>query len=83
MTTVLEYLVCLVQGSRITFVNGVWQGRRPLDPANPQQSMDSCPEKWAYLNTVGLDGWELIAVVALTHLQDQQAQELYLKRPRR
>jgi hypothetical protein len=75
-----EYRVCLTQGSRVTFVNGSWQGHKPMDTADPKASMDSCPEKWEYLAAAGRDGWELVTVVPLTHLQDQQAQELYLRR---
>src|SRR5262245_29809494 len=64
-TTSFEYRVCFVQDSRVTFVNGVWQGRKAMVLADPQASMDSCPEKWAYLATAGADGWELVAVVPL------------------
>jgi len=81
--TSFEYRVCLVQGSRVTFVNGAWQGRKAIEPADPETSMDSCPEKWEYLTTAGADGWELVAVAPLTHLQDQHAQELYLRRAKR
>jgi hypothetical protein len=32
MVTAWEYRVCFVQQERVTFVNGVWSGRTPLDP---------------------------------------------------
>jgi hypothetical protein len=75
-----EYRVCFVQGTRVTFVNGVWQGGKPMELADPQGSMDSCPEKWIYLESAGAEGWELVAVVELTHVKEDSALELYLKR---
>lgn len=83
LATACEYRVCSVQDSRVTFVNGVWQGRIPMAPADPQTSIHSCPDKWAYLKTAGSEGWELVTVVPLTHVTDQLAQELYLRRAKR
>ena len=78
-----EYLVCFVQEARVTFINGVWQGKVPIDTSDPQPSLDSCPMKHEFLALIGLEGWELVAVVPLTHLKDQTPLELFLKREKR
>lgn len=78
--TSYEYCVCLVQGSRVTFANGSWQGQEPMEPDDAERSLDSCPVKWEYLATAGAEGWELVAVVPLTHLRDELAQEWFLRR---
>ena len=57
-----EYRVCQVQDSRVTFVNGEWAGRFPLNADDPVSSVESCSWVWDYLAEAGLDGWELVAV---------------------
>jgi hypothetical protein len=41
-----EYLVCQTQFSRVTFVNGEWQGTVPLDSGDSQAALDSGPQIW-------------------------------------
>lgn len=82
----LEYLVCIVQSGRVTFVNGAWQGTVRLDSGDTQAALDSCPQVWDYLNRAGADGWELVGAVniGITHDQSMSplSSNLYLKRPR-
>jgi hypothetical protein len=79
-----EYLVCLIQSGRVTFANGQWQGTIPFNTINTQQSLDSCPQVWDYLNLAGSEGWELIGAVniGITHNQEMSplASNLFLKR---
>ena len=76
-----EYQVCSVQYGRVTFVNGAWRGRVPMN-FDTSESLESCPNVWDYLQEAGRDGWELVSVI--THQQKQQEavlDMLYLKRP--
>lgn len=50
-----EYLVVRQENNRILEANGHWQGTEPGDPA-------TCPDKFAYLEEAGAQGWELVAV---------------------
>jgi hypothetical protein len=81
-----EYLVCQTQYSRVTFVNGAWQGRIPLESGDSQAALDSCPWMWDYLTEAGLAGWELVTAVnsAITSSEStsQQSCQLFLKRQR-
>jgi hypothetical protein len=61
--TRFEYMVCQVQLHRVTFVNGRWQGKVPVDPEHSKESLDSCPQVWDYLRQVGNAGWELVSAV--------------------
>lgn len=80
MAKTCEYLVCLVQKSRVTFVNGEWQGERPLDLDRPDDSLDSCPRTWEFLQQVGARGWELVGVGYQTEPGTEvEAQVLYLR----
>jgi len=82
----LEYLVCQTQYSRVTFVNGAWQGRVPLESGDSQAALDSCPWMWDYLNEAGHAGWELVTVAnsAITNSEStsQLSCQLFLKRQR-
>lgn len=81
-----EYLVCQTQYSRITFVNGGWQGTVPLESGDSQAALDSCPLMWEYLASAGRDGWELVAAnnsaITNTENSSQLACQLFLKRQR-
>jgi hypothetical protein len=54
--------VCQAQASRVTFVNGRWQGLQVAEHSNPAELYNSCPMVWEYLESAGRDGWELVAV---------------------
>lgn len=58
-----EYRVCFSQEMRVTFANGAWQGQSPPDAQKAAESLMSCQHEWEYLNAVGAEGWELVAVV--------------------
>ena len=81
-----EYLVCMVQNSRVTFVNGEWQGTVRAESNDMRAALESCPQVWDYLNTAGADGWELAGAVNVSITHDQSASQLssnlYLKRLR-
>jgi hypothetical protein len=80
-----EYLVCQTQFSRVTFVNGAWQGRIALGSSGDSQAaLDSCPQIWEYLAQVGRQGWDLVATVnnTISHTAEtsQLSCQLFLKR---
>jgi hypothetical protein len=79
-----EYLVCLVQSGRVTFVNGEWQGTVQFGTTDTQAALDSCPQVWDYLNSAGSEGWELIGAVniGINHSQEMSpiSSNLFLKR---
>ena len=81
-----EYLVCQTQFSRVTFVNGAWQGAVALDSGDTQKALDSCPSMWDYLNLAGRDGWELVtainSAISSSETTPQLACQLFLKRQR-
>jgi hypothetical protein len=56
--------VCQAQASRVTFVNGRWQGLQVAEHSNPAELYNSCPMVWEYLESAGRDGWELVAVTS-------------------
>ena len=62
MAKTFKYRVCQVQRSRVTFVNGHWQGLQVPEEVHPAQLYNSCPMVWDYLESAGRDGWELAAV---------------------
>ena len=62
------YCVCQMQSSRITFVNGEWQGTLPM--AGTNEAMATCPLVWDYLRGAGDDGWELVSTVATATYND-------------
>ena len=64
MTKTFKYRVCQVQRSRVTFVNGHWQGLQVPEQSNPAELYNSCPMVWEYLESAGRDGWELVAVAS-------------------
>jgi hypothetical protein len=82
MTPTFEYRVCLVQQSRVTFVDGAWAGQVPQDQANVQVAFNSCPVVWDYLDQAGAQGWELVAANSRTESGSQPIEILYLKRQR-
>jgi hypothetical protein len=81
-----EYLVCQTQFSRVTFVNGAWQGSIPLQSGDTQAALESCPLLWEYLAQAGRAGWELVTATnsAITNSEttSQLACQLFLKRQR-
>jgi hypothetical protein len=89
-----EYLVCLVQQGRVTWVNGKWAGTVPLSESGTDSgaALESCLNTWDFLNERGSDEWELVAVSAeLVHgevtgffsdqLELKRTTTLFLKRP--
>jgi hypothetical protein len=56
-----KYRVCQMQMSRVTFVNGHWQGLQVPEETDTAQLYNSCPMVWEYLESAGRDGWELVA----------------------
>lgn len=79
MLKAFEYQVCQIQESRVTFVNGVWQGEREMAPDNPDASLNSCPQTWEYLQEVGAAGWELVGALNRSYT-GADVQQLFLKR---
>ncbi len=79
-----EYQVCQVQGSKVTFVNGVFQSdvhiTGVVDPATMDSAMDSCPSVWKYLNKMGREGWELVTSGTMSVSDEGSIQMLYLRR---
>ena len=61
MPRTFKYRVCQMQMSRVTFVNGHWQGLQIQEEADQAQLYNSCPMVWEYLESAGRDGWELVA----------------------
>lgn len=55
-----EYRVCQVQQSRVTYVNGTWQGKLPPGGDKVEAALASCMQTWDYLHGAGEDGWELV-----------------------
>lgn len=49
-----------MQMSRVTFVNGLWQGLQIHEGMDQTQLYNSCPMVWEYLDSAGRDGWELV-----------------------
>ena len=79
-----EYLVCMSQCMKITFVNGEYQGRvrGQQQVAEVQERMyDSCPDLCAYLQQVGAAGWELVAAYTVP-FPDGTVEMLIFKRQR-
>ncbi|HJR09240.1 MAG TPA: hypothetical protein VJ842_18420 [Pyrinomonadaceae bacterium] len=66
MVGMFEYRICNVQQARVTFVNGEWQGHIAVTDttADDNAKMESCDNAWDYLYRAGLQGWELVSVVA-------------------
>jgi hypothetical protein len=77
----LEFRVCQVQRSRVSYVNGEWQGNRPLAADRVDESLQTCSLEWDYLRSAGDDGWELRSV-ATGIGGDPNARILYLQRER-
>jgi hypothetical protein len=71
MAISFEYQVCQVQKSRVTFVNGKWQGNAPLDAEREEESLNSCPRVWEYLQQAGTEGWELVSTVTRFNAKDE------------
>ena len=64
MAKTYKYRVCQMQMSRVTFVNGLWQGLQIHEEADQAQLYNSCPMIWEYLESAGRDGWELVTTAA-------------------
>jgi hypothetical protein len=84
MAQAFDYLVCMSQAGKVTFVNGEWQGR-PMgqQPVREYRDrlMESCPELSDYLQRAGAEGWELVAAYAVT-VEGHTHEKLILKRAR-
>ena len=79
-----EYLVCLSQAGKVTFVNDEWQGRltgQQNVPEVRQRMYDSCPDLSTFLRQAGSEGWELVAAYAVQYPSAVQ-EKLILKRAR-
>jgi hypothetical protein len=76
-----EYRVCQVQDSRVTYVNGTWQGTIAPGRSNVREALSSCLLEWEYLNSAGEDGWELVSATSGVG-GDGNARVLYLRRQR-
>ncbi len=75
-----DYMICSAQLTRITFVNNRWQGDLPADA---QGALNTCPEMWEFLQQVGGNGWELVAVTSESAEEKSKSlTTLYLKRQR-
>jgi len=61
-----KYRVCQMQMSRVTFVNGHWQGLQVQEERDAAHLYNSCPMVWEYLDSAGRDGWELVATTQQT-----------------
>lgn len=81
MSKRFEFRVCQVQGARVTFVNGEWQGNRPLDTDRVTESLQTCSMEWDFLRSAGDDGWDLVTV-AQGMAGDANAKVFYLRRER-
>ena len=78
-----EYLVCVEQETRVTWVNGVWAGTKKGEIPAPQE-FQTCPHTWEFLNEKGEEGWELVSVAPVTRTVDDivhESEKLYLRRP--
>ncbi len=92
MSAAFEYQVCRVNFDRVTFVNGVWQGRDVPETQRKDADLQTCPAVWDYLQSAGQQGWELVSAAhstyaapraatnPLTPLEHIAFQMLYLKR---
>lgn len=81
MNKQIEFRVCQVQFSRVSYVNGEWQGNRPLAADRVDESLQSCSFEWDYLRSAGDDGWNLVGI-AQGIGTDTNARILYLSRAR-
>ena len=81
MSRRFDYRICQVQSSRVTFVNGEWQGARPMAADRADESLQSCSLEWDFLRAAGDDSWELAGVVQGIG-GDANARILYLRRER-
>ena len=68
MSVTYAYCVCQMQNSRISFVNGEWQGALPMVGTN--ESLATCPLVWDYLRGAGDEGWELVSTVVVNTYND-------------
>jgi hypothetical protein len=79
-----EYLVCLSQAGKVTFVNNQWQGHATgnQDIMEVRELMyDTCPDLSEFLQKAGREGWELVAAYAVA-LPNAVQEKLFLKRLR-
>jgi len=54
-----EYLVVYQENNRVLTANGHWQGEVPK---GEEGDLESCPDKFAYLEEAGAQGWDLVAI---------------------
>ena len=48
-----------------------WQGTGPLDAERDEESLNSCPKVWEYLQHAGTEGWELVSTVTRFNAKDE------------
>ena len=78
-----EYLICVSQCMKVTFVNGEYQGRfhgRQVVAEVSERMYDSCPDLCAFMQRVGSGGWELVAAYAVP-FPEGPIEKLIFKRP--
>ncbi len=84
MTRKYQYLRCLVQFDKVTFINDDWQGSVPLEAARTSSEPFSyCPSVLDVLNKLGEQGWELVSVVQRVLPTEQgggEHEHFYLRR---
>ena len=75
-----EYRTCSVQYDRVTFVNGVWNGKVQMEKDKSDVAIRSCPLIHEYLQESGSEGWELVACFSQPAGAGENIQTLFLKR---
>jgi len=79
-----EYMICVSQYQKVTFVNGEYQGRfsgQQVVAEVSERMYDSCPGLLEYLQHVGAEGWELVSAYPVT-FEAGTIEKLIFKRPR-
>ncbi|NMO18457.1 hypothetical protein HPC49_38235 [Pyxidicoccus fallax] len=75
-----EYRLVQSQEGRVTFVNGHWAGRVPIEEASRStKPFESCLSVVDWLQTEGQQGWELVSAT-VEAAGGQNLTRLYLKR---
>ncbi|MFP2908855.1 hypothetical protein ACLESD_28155 [Pyxidicoccus sp. 3LFB2] len=76
-----EYRIAQSQEGRVTFVNGQWAGRVPIqDASRSAKPFESCETQWDWLQAEGLHGWELVSSTVEVTSGGENLTRLYLKR---
>jgi hypothetical protein len=78
-----EYMICISQGMKVTFINVEHQGKVVGDQEVVEireRMYDSCPDLCAFLQRAGADGWDLVSAYALP-FPDGVVEKFVFKRP--